>query len=384
MDAAEARSERRVAPGSAPRYANAVPSLKRLVPALCFVVACSGSAAVIPDPPDDGGASTDSAAPPPTPTGSGAPDAAPPPADAAPAADASPTADASPPDAAPVDATVDSPSDASPVDGSADASADATPDGATAGGCQKMDIVLVVDDSASMGSKQMLLSGTHAATIDTLNAFRTRSGGLLDYRIGVTSTDTFRASLASGGQGGFVTTPATACLAGPSRAWLERTDANTAAALSCRASLGISGSGTERPLEALRLALTTRQADQNAGFLRDDALLAFLIVTDEDDSSAVTPSALVAALDTLKKRRGRWAGAIMAGPGGGPCGGGTGGGGADAAPRLAQFVADSEDLATGSNNVIWRTICQAPFDTPVRDAVSNFTRACLAMPPLPP
>ena len=49
--------------------------------------------------------------------------------------------------------------------------------------------------------------------------------------------------------------------------------------------VGTRGSGREQPFRAARLALTSRLADANAGFLRPGARLAVFFLTDEDDCS---------------------------------------------------------------------------------------------------
>ncbi len=54
--------------------------------------------------------------------------------------------------------------------------------------------------------------------------------------------------------------------------------------VSCLVGLGGQGCGFEQPLEAMRLALDNHP--DNSGFFRPDALLAVLLVTDEDDCSA--------------------------------------------------------------------------------------------------
>ncbi len=59
-------------------------------------------------------------------------------------------------------------------------------------------------------------------------------------------------------------------------------------ALSCIASLGTMGCGYEQPLEAMKKALEPANT-ANTGFLRPDAVLAVLLVTDEDDCSASDP-----------------------------------------------------------------------------------------------
>ena len=256
------------------------------------------------------------------------------------------------------------------------------PDAAVKDECRKMDVVFVVDDSGSMSAAQAKLRANFPRMVDTLNAFKTKSGADLDYRLAVTSTDTSRTSLPSGGRGGFVTTPATSCSAGGGgRAWLERTDPSVADAFGCRASLGINGSSTEKPIDGLVMSLTDRATDQNQKFLRDDALLAFFVLTDEEDSSSNTPQAAIQKLDALKKVRGRWAGAVISGQKSGTCSSGTHT--AYQAPKLHQLVEGAADPATGRNNVIWRTICQDTFDTAVKDALDTFTVACLNIPPLP-
>src|SRR5262249_13119377 len=53
----------------------------------------------------------------------------------------------------------------------------------------------------------------------------------------------------------------------------------------CMASVGATGCGFEHQLESVYAALHNN-LPENAGFLRPDALLAVLFVTDEDDSSA--------------------------------------------------------------------------------------------------
>jgi hypothetical protein len=60
-------------------------------------------------------------------------------------------------------------------------------------------------------------------------------------------------------------------------------------AFSCLAQLGIEGCGFEQQLEAMHLALNEEETPENDGFLRDDALLVVVILTDEDDCSASRP-----------------------------------------------------------------------------------------------
>jgi hypothetical protein len=55
---------------------------------------------------------------------------------------------------------------------------------------------------------------------------------------------------------------------------------------SCLANVGDRGCGYEHQLQATRVALYESITPQNKGFLRDDAMLAIVLITDEDDCSA--------------------------------------------------------------------------------------------------
>jgi hypothetical protein len=61
---------------------------------------------------------------------------------------------------------------------------------------------------------------------------------------------------------------------------------NLAEKFSCAARVGIGGDGDEQPLGSLIAALTSPNIDEgecNEGFLRDDALLVVVLITDEED-----------------------------------------------------------------------------------------------------
>jgi hypothetical protein len=201
----------------------------------------------------------------------------------------------------------------------------------------KVDLLVVVDNSGSMAEEQALLQTQFDSLLVTLTA---ALGQAPDLHVGVTSTDL--------GSGGFPITyceepggdagqllkgtcafpegvsfivdaePAGGCTidhhpdgtcashncvaancaheasttvvvdaGGCPRCRNTGTQA-AAEAFSCLAGLGTVGCGFEQPLEAMYLALDQNPA--NAGFLRDDAVLAILFLTDEDDCSATDGS----------------------------------------------------------------------------------------------
>jgi hypothetical protein len=261
------------------------------------------------------------------------------------------------------------------------------PAGAAAeSGCTKMDIVFVVDNSGSMEQEQQNLTENFPKFVKIINDYRTKTGDKLDYRIAITTTDidadkgTFQASGKS-------------CSSGPNRAWLERGDADVEGAFACRAKVGTDGSGEEHPLEALKLAFTDRVTDGvNAGFLRDDALLAFVVLTDEDESAISSGSdpfggifggggsktpldldAYVTAFDGVKKDRSRWAGSIIAGDK--SCTSGLGS--ASEAVNLKSFT-----NKIGKNGT-FSSICTGNLTIGLESALGGFDVACKEFKPGP-
>lgn len=83
------------------------------------------------------------------------------------------------------------------------------------------------------------------------------------------------------------------CLANPERfvSWEAGEDLQDRhEEVDCIASRPFEGCGLRRPFEALRRALVDHRDGENAGFLRDDSLLAILVLTRGDDCSAAHDS----------------------------------------------------------------------------------------------
>jgi hypothetical protein len=162
--------------------------------------------------------------------------------------------------------------------------------------CNKMDLIFVVDNSGSMAEEQGNLATNFPQFANVLLNYVDPQGGQLDFRIAVTTTGTDDTTTSIINFGG-MTIPTTISETGDngtflnscggSSRWLDANDANLATDLGCRANVGTSGPGTEMPMRAVKMALSDRMMDgTNTGFLRDDALLGVVILTDEDDSSA--------------------------------------------------------------------------------------------------
>ncbi len=166
-----------------------------------------------------------------------------------------------------------------------------------------VDILFVIDNSGSMGGEQGTLARSFGTFVDVLEAQQVGA----NYRIAITTTDSLGAIRATSCRGrlhefisdgpfGYNDEQQRGCLdhcaidnVGLAEPWVENSNGQTnlppgismAAALQCIGPQGISGFGFEAPLESMRLTLL----DSNSGFVRDDALLAVIFVTDEIDCS---------------------------------------------------------------------------------------------------
>jgi len=148
-----------------------------------------------------------------------------------------------------------------------------------------VDLLFVIDNSGSMEHEQQNLAANFPELIAKLEQAQ------LDYRVGVVSTDLGAGDYGlpsceqAGGDGGALQTdPREPGCPLPSDPWIERDgqttnvpDDDVAAAFSCIAKLGISGCGFESQLESMYRAVDPQV---NPGFLRDDAALAVVFITD--------------------------------------------------------------------------------------------------------
>ena len=245
--------------------------------------------------------------------------------------------------------------------------------------CKKMDIVFVVDNSGSMKEEQVNLAANFPKFVQVINDYKTKSGEQLDYRVAVTSSDDGKEK----GKFGATRAPAApaGCSAGPAKPWLERADGDVASAFGCRAQYGTTGDNIERVIESALLGVTARIADgsntnNGASFIREDALLAFVMITDEDEGGTENEpkrpvSQYPAEFDKVKGERGRWAAAAIAGPN--ACTS-AGLGKAAEAKRVKDFI-----TGVGKNGV-FSSICTGDLTTGLTEALAKFDEACKGFP----
>ena len=182
-----------------------------------------------------------------------------------------------------------------------------------------VDLLFVIDNSGSMEQEQKNLNKNFPALIEALKTNKL-GGKLPNVRIGVVSTDlgagnlyVDNACVTDGDKGQLFNKAQAAGCTAPKDKWIEYKDTNGVVttniagagdpivkvknAFQCIAALGTDGCGFEQTIMSAKKALDPT-ANINPGFLRnddpckanrEDALLAVVFITDEDDCSAANP-----------------------------------------------------------------------------------------------
>lgn len=166
-----------------------------------------------------------------------------------------------------------------------------------------VDILFVIDNSLSMQGEQENLGRNFPKLIEALRSQKL-GGKIPNVHIGVVTTDlgagpyTYDNCTPGGDRGQLQSTARKDGCTPPSQPWISYINGKTNVpsgapdpiqrvkdAFSCIAKVGVQGCGFEQPLEAARRALDPK-LNLNPGFLRKDAYLAVVLITDEDDCSA--------------------------------------------------------------------------------------------------
>jgi hypothetical protein len=190
----------------------------------------------------------------------------------------------------------------------------------------KLDVLFMVDDSSSMSPLQTLLAGSISQFV---TALRGADGGLPDLHVAVISSSLGAGTFADvpgcgpgapGDDGGKFLHRA-GCglnmganfLTASADGSINNFTGDLASVFGCLALLGDKGCGFEHQLESVRQALlkASNPMDQdNGGFLRDDAYLSIVMLTNEDDCSAPANSQLfntaISSVDDQPPLGGLW------------------------------------------------------------------------------
>jgi hypothetical protein len=168
----------------------------------------------------------------------------------------------------------------------------ATPDLGGPQGCEAVDFLFVIDDSLSMFEHQQNLVANFPAFIEGIQSTLVN---VETYQVGVIATDAYPynpgpcilmgALVTSTEDGG---PESSDMICGPyAEGWSYMTEVDDLEqTFGCAAQVGTMGNGFERPMEAMVETVSRTLGDPgecNEGFIRDEALLVVVVITDEYD-----------------------------------------------------------------------------------------------------
>ncbi len=195
-----------------------------------------------------------------------------------------------------------------------DGSADSSSGEPTQLNCDKIDFVFVIDNSSSMADEQQNLVEAVPGFVD---AMRTALPTVKSFRVGVVDTDSYPGlgtlenpvdgcptegvdcSACDYQLGAFLdkpesaADPASSCNFSTGAAYMEGAAESFPDEFACAAIVGTQGNPVEQQLGALTASVDPANSGAgacNEGFVRDDALLVFLLITDEEDDHTDAPA----------------------------------------------------------------------------------------------
>lgn len=153
--------------------------------------------------------------------------------------------------------------------------------------CAEVDLLFVIDNSHSMADEQAALV---ASVPDFIEGITTMLGADADYRLGVITTDAYAYNTFGCNDlgdlvtqtGGEQSSHATCGPFSEGHPFMTNAD-DLETSFACAAGVGISGAGVEKPMQALTTLLASDNDPCTANFVREDAILVVVIITDEED-----------------------------------------------------------------------------------------------------
>jgi hypothetical protein len=174
-----------------------------------------------------------------------------------------------------------------------------TPDvGELDDGCNAVDFLFVIDNSGSMGSAQTNLVANFPAFI---NGIQSTLSDVESYHVGITSTDAYPGNTQPCDRLGGLITRTTGIDSGnmtcgpfaEGNNYITEED-DLSSAFQCAAQIGTGGSIYELTMNAMESAISPELGEAgacNEGFVRDNALLVVVLITDEADGPGDTEGA---------------------------------------------------------------------------------------------
>lgn len=253
-------------------------------------------------------------------------------------------------------------------------------------GCESIDVLFVVDISASMTQEKDNLDANFPQFVQVMDDYIADPGNsAMGYRLGVTNSTIVNNGIdqsTMGLDGELFAGKPTDCGTGGTP-WLEGPAPGITANFSCLAPnpqsdcLACTDFGHERPLDAIEAFIDkSAPGGVNEGFYQgDNALLVIVLLTDEDDDAAYSttdPPVTKAALDEFASGEERYVIVTISGPSMGSCNSAFGS--ASAAPRL-------HELTGLVPNGLQGDICQGDLAASLADALELIQSSCDSLPP---
>lgn len=245
--------------------------------------------------------------------------------------------------------------------------------------CKKVDLVFSVDNSSSMSEEKAALAN------DVFPAFATAllavGGGLEDYRVGVMDACPTPANYHDYGVSGD-------CNLASGEVWMSSGDPDLTTEFACVGNVDSSLStcsgdnDDEQPASAAAASMEEPAASgANLGFLRDDALLVVVAITDEDEQPTPGPTDAQSVYDRLVAIKGDVKRMVFLGIGGGP-GGCPDGGSYGTADEATTTIALTNLFIAEERGVFWN-LCVGQLEDGLTEAMEVIEQACDDFVPIP-
>lgn len=251
-------------------------------------------------------------------------------------------------------------------------------------GCKYLDMLFVVDISGSMNEEKANLNANFPSFVQVLDDYiADPTNGALGYRLGATNSSHQSDGSTTGLDGGLANSGGLGgqddCGTGGTR-WLDGPAPNISENFTCLATNpractnSCTDLGVERPLDSM-MGFIDKHApgDVNEGFYRgSESLLIIVTLTDEDDSSMISPAGAKTAIDAFTQGEERYVVITVAGPQNSGCSSAFGN--ATSAPRLHEFT-------NGVTNGLMGDICEGDLTQALQEALELIKFSCDTLPP---
>ncbi|WP_159397444.1 hypothetical protein [Sorangium cellulosum] len=247
-------------------------------------------------------------------------------------------------------------------------------DGSNRSGCEHIDVVFALDNSQSMTEEKESMS---EVVFPAFAQALLQMSGIKDFRAAVIDACPRPANFHTSGAAGD-------CSFQSGKPWMESASTEITREFQCVADLDSSDvecsgdSDDEQPASAAAAALEPPfSTSENAGFLRDEALLVVVAITDEDEQP-VPRQDPQAIHDRLVAAKGDAKNVVLLGIGGrSECQGAYGS--ADEAETLQQLV---DTFADDGRGFFW-DLCEGRLEDGLTNALTAIEEACTEFVPIP-